>query len=171
MLKPGDYIRPTGRLIVGNVLDCNKDALERSLKFYDPQLYLKWNHKKRGGWGKWEIRRRPDHKSKVYQGHLNGAALYTTEYVEKDIVNHVLDLDVLQYSALERIKQMDSWSDKRNWVDKFEYDEARLKEQHDKRVREELRYNLKQHKREWREFAQLVSQGVNPGRILKGSWG
>lgn len=170
MLKPGDYLAPTGRLIVGNTMDCNKAALERALKFYDSQLYLNWNPKKRGGWGMWEVRRRPDTMSKVYHGKINGVPLYTFEYKELDIIAHVIDLPVLSYDVIGKIKAMDTWAngELKNFSRNLEYSEAKHREKEEKKNRDELRYNIKQHKREWREFAQLVSQGVSPSQVLKG---
>jgi len=170
MLKPGDYLKPTGNLIIGNTLDCNKAVLESHLKAYDRQLYIKWNPKKREGWGMWEVRRRPDQPSKVYQGMFNGSKLYTIEYVELDIINHVLDVPVLHENILGKIKSMDAWNTK-NYIDELDYAAAKHKETEEKKAREEMRYNAKQFKREWKEFASLVSQGVNPGNILKGMKG
>lgn len=170
MSKPGDILKPTGRLIVGNTLDCNKNYVERCLKFYDKQLYLKWNPKKRGGWGMWEVRRKPEFLTHVFQGTFNGSKLYTAEYVEMDIVNHVLDVEVLHENILGKIKSMDSWGTS-NYIDGLDYAAAKHKEQEQKKAREEMRYNAKQHKREWKEFAALVAQGVNPSHILKGMRG
>lgn len=160
---------PTGKLIVGSVHDCNRQALERSLKFYDPQLYLKWNPKKRGGWGMWEIRRRPNEPTKVYQGSVDGQAFFTIEYKENDLVHHVLDVPVLRYDVLAKIKQMDAWANK-NFLDNLDYEAARGIADAKAKARNELHYNIKQHKREWRDFAALVSQGVNPAKVLKGIW-
>lgn len=170
MLKPGDYLRPTGGLIVGNGLDCNKAFLERILKAYDKQLYIKWNPKKRGGWGMWEVRRKPDTLTNVYHGEFNGAKLYTAEYVEIDIVNHVLDVEVLHENILGKIKQMDTWG-KKNYIDELDSAAAKYKQEEEVKARAEMRYNAKQHKREWKEFAALVAQGVNPSHILKGMRG
>lgn len=167
MLKPGDYIKPTGRLITGTVFDCDKRRLEKLLKDLDAQLYLKWNPKKRGGWGCWEVRRKPNQLTKIYQGSFQGQDLYTLDYKESDIINHILDLPYLSYDVIGKLKSMDAWSSK-NFMAEADYAAERHKAQQDKANREELRYNIKQFKREWREFATLVSQGVNPGKVLKG---
>ena len=170
MILPGDYIKPTGNIIVGNSLDCNKASLERHLKAYDKQLYIKWNPKKNGGWGMWEVRRKPETLTNVFHGKFEGIKIYTAEYVELGIVNHVLDVPVLHENVLGKIKSMDSWASK-NFIDELDYAAAKHKETEEKKAREEMRYNAKQFKREWREFASLVSQGVNPGSILKGMKG
>lgn len=154
-----------GRLVVGSVLDCNKDALERSLKFYDNQLYIKWNPKKRGGLGVWEIRRRPNEMTQVYQGNWRGHDLYTMEWKELDIVHHVLDVPVLKYNVLTRIKEMDVWG-KKSWVDSSDYEAERERANIEKGARAELKYAIQQHKQEWRDFARLVSEGHNPGQVL-----
>jgi hypothetical protein len=170
MLQPNDYLRPTGSIVIGSVHDCNRAALERSLKFYDPQLYIKWNPKKRGGWGCWEIRRKPEHLTKVYQGQWNGQALYTLEYKENDLVHHVLDVPVLRYDVLGKLKSMDAWNNK-NFLNDLDYEAERLKEREEAKAKAELRYNIKQFKREWRDFASLVREGVNPSQIIKGTRG
>lgn len=162
-----ESLAPTGKLVRGSVADCNKAALERALKFYDSQLYLKWNPKKNGGYGVWEIRRKPDTATKVYQTTFNGQKFYTLEYVEHDLIHHVLDLPRLSYDVLGKLKSIDAWAQK-DFISNLDYTAARHKEQEEKSAREELRYNIKQFKREWKDFAALVSQGVNPGQILKG---
>jgi hypothetical protein len=167
VLKTGDYVAPTGKLITGSVFDGNKARIERQLKFYDKQLYIKWNPKKRGGWGCWEVRRKPEFLSSVYQGTLNGTAYYTAEYKETDIVHHVLDVPVLTDKLLGKIKSMDTWNHK-DWVGHMEYEGAKYKERIEAGAREELKYEITQHKREWRELASLVQQGANLGQFLKG---
>lgn len=167
MLKVGDYIAPTGGLIVGSVRDCNKRVLEKLLRDYDSQLYIKWNAKKRGGWGCWEIRRKPNYLTPVYQGQFNDQPIYTMERKELDLVAHVLDLNYLSYEVMGKIKSMDAWGTQ-HWAAQQDYLAAKQREVVEKQARDELRYNIKQHKREWRELAALVSQGINPASILKG---
>lgn len=165
-LKEPHQLKGFGRVVTGSVFDCNKRGLEKSLQFYDKQLYIKWNPDKKGGKGCWEVRRRPDIYSRVYHGDWNGQKVFTSELVEIDIVHHVLDIDVLHQDVLGRIKRMDTWN-ARHWVDDLEYDEKKFKEKSQEKAKQELSYNIKQHKREWREFAQLVSSGVNPAEVLK----
>lgn len=167
MLKQGDYIAPTGKLITGSVFDSSKARIERQLRDYDRQLYIKWNSKKRGGWGCWEVRRKPEFLSPVYQGQLNGHPLYTAEYVEQDIVHHVLDVAVLNDELLGKIKKMDTWNSK-DWVTEMENKGEEWKSETARKAREELQYELKQYKREWKELATAVSQGANLGAFLKG---
>lgn len=163
-------IAPMGKVVKGNVLDCSAKSLERALKFYDNQLYLKWNEKKRQGWGTWEVRRRPDHKTAAYQGKFLSGHLFTLDYNEVDLESHVIDLPCLSYDVLKTIKKADTWAVK-NWVDALEAREERNKARIEEKSKLDLKYNLKQFKHEWKDFAQYVSQGGNPGRVLSGNWG
>lgn len=165
MLQTKRYPGGLGNIIVGSVWDCNKAALERSLKFYDSQLYIKWNPNKRRGHGIWEIRRRPNRMTPVYQGQWQGKDLYTMEWKEIDHVHHVLDVPVLRYDVLAKIKSMDTFGQK-NWLAAQDYEATRIYDKIEKGAREELKYEIKQHKQEWRDFARLVSEGHNPGQVL-----
>lgn len=171
MAQSSFFIAPFGKLITGSVLDCNKDSLERELKFYDSQLYLKWNPRKRKGYGQWEVRRKPDRCINVYQGMLGSAKLFTVEYKEIDIVHHVLDLPYLSRNTLGKIKQMDTWGKGVDYTKDLEYKEALYRQKEEKAALDELKYNVQQHKKEWRDFAQFVSEGGNPGQVLAGTWG
>ena len=159
-------LRGFGRVVTGSVLDCDKAQLERALKFYDRFLYIKWNTDKLDGRGCWEIRRAPEQLTRVYQGAWNGGRLYTLERKENDIINHVLDAPVLKWDLLGKIKSMDAWKHK-----DFEAHLANTAAEHEQRTRDkaraEMRYDIQQHKREWREFASLVNSGMNPHDVLK----
>lgn len=154
-----------GNIIVGSVRDTDKARLERQLKDYDSQLYIKWNAKKRSGLGIWEVRRLPNSKEKVLKTEFNGFKIFSYEYVELDLVNHVLDVPDLSYDILGKIRSMDAWNDK-NFVANLDYRGEQHKLETLKKAREELTYDVKQHKREWRDFATFVSQGGNPGQVL-----
>lgn len=162
-------VGPLGNIITGSVFDCNRDSLERSLKFFDPQLYLKWNPRKRAGHGIWELRRRPTFKTKILQGHIDGVPLYTYEYRENDMIHHILDVPVLRYDLLGRVKEMDSWN-KKNYLDNLDEQGAKAIMDAKAKAKAELRYSIKQHKREWKDFAAFVSAGGNPMPWLKGTW-
>lgn len=153
----------TGNIIQGHVLDCNKKWLEAKLQDYDRQLYVKWNPKKRNGRGVWEVRRHPNEKTLVQRC----IGFWELQYVESDIIHHVMDAEYLDHRIIDKIKQMDTWQDK-NWtktLDKkaFEYEAKKRKTN-----REELTYNLKQHKQYWKDLQEMVRQGRNPGDLLKG---
>lgn len=167
MRKHSSQLHGFGRVVTGSVLDCNKAALESSLKFFDPLLYIKWNPDKQDGRGCWEIRRTPSVSKLVCHGAFGDGYLYTSECKENDMVHHVLDCPVLHYGLLGKIKSMDTWKHK-------DYD-AHLTEQWNsyeaserRKAREDLAYDIKQFKQEWRDMADLLNQGANPAQFIKG---
>jgi hypothetical protein len=167
MPKHSSELRGFGRVVTGSVYDCDKRSLERSLQFYDPYLYIKWNTDKLGGRGCWEIRRRPERLTNVFQGVYQGAKLYTSERVESDIIHHVLDCPVLHYGLLGKIKSMDLWKYK-NVNDHFESEAEEWETRERKKARDEMLYDLKQHKQEWRDMLAAVQSGANPAQFIKG---
>lgn len=167
MPKHSSELRGFGRVVTGSLLDANKQAIERSLQFYDPFLYIKWNPDKRGGRGCWEVRRAPEYTTLVYQGKLNGQKLYTAERVESDIIHHVLDVNVLHYNLLGKIKSMDAWKHK-DFNAYLENAAAEWETRERKRAREEMQYDITQHKQEWRDMLALVQAGANPAQFIKG---
>ena len=154
-----------GRLVVGSVHDCDRAGLERALRDFDKQLYLKWNPKKRNGMGCWELRRRPDGKEFVYKTDFAGQKIYQLEYVEQDLVHHIFDLPYLSYELIGRLKKADTWNDA-NFLDNMEYEADRQQRRVLANAKEELTYEVKQNKRIWRDFAEFVSHGGNPGQVL-----
>ena len=160
-----------GKIIEGSVLDCRRGPIEAALKRYDSQLYLKWNPKKKDGQGCWEVRRRPTRMMAVFEGFIPDAegkhtiALYVMEHVESAMVHHILDADVLDWRIPERIKEMDTWGNK-NWVADMEHKGEQWLVEQEKKNLEEFKYSVKQHKREFSEWADLVARGQNPGAVL-----
>lgn len=162
---------PTGKLIRGHVLDANERAFSEALKFYDPQLYVRWNPKKMRNWGCWEIRRRPNKKTAVYQGSHEGVAYLKVMPIEFDAVHHVLDCAFLNYDAIRKIKEMDMFIqiDKSGFksledvlAGREEIHRARLRET----ARAELKYALKQNRTAAREFYEAVRSGIHPAQVL-----
>jgi hypothetical protein len=135
------------------------------LQQYDRQLYNKWNPKKRGGMGLWEVRRRPDRKTAVYQG----KGIYSLEYVELDLINHVMDAPILTPRLLNKIQAMDAWRIN-NWAADFETKRRQYEEHLNEKVREETSYMIKQHKTEFSDFRSLLLSGFNPARLAQ-YWG
>lgn len=162
MIKIGS----TSKLIKGHVLDINVKHLEERLKRYDSQLYIVWNCKKRGGNGVWEVRRRPDKKTSVFQGTFNGMNLYTVEYKENNLVNHVLDVPILGYHVLDKLVSIDTTLT-HNWVGNLEYAEAKAQETQETKSREDLKHWAKEHKHAIRDFKDLILSGTNPAEISK----
>jgi hypothetical protein len=159
---------PTGKLIEGHVLDSAKAPLERALKQYDPQLYLKWNPKKVYGWGCWELRMKPMCKSIVAVEKLGNASIVKIDYKELNVVNHVFDIPFLNYEVLKRVKQADTWTASikgKNFGRDLEYKEAKIFEKEDERANRERDYMAKQHKREINELKEYILSGHNPYRL------
>lgn len=149
-------------IIKGSVLDVRGDTIPLWLRRYDAQLEVRWSSQK----GKWEVWRRPTKKTELYQGEVSpGCALYTVEYLYKPLVHHVLDAEVLDWRVPARIKAMDTQGDK-NWVKRMEYESQRVLDKREASNREELKYAVKQHAKVFREWAESVSRGQNPGRVL-----
>lgn len=179
----------TGKIIEGSVLDCNKKHLLKALKDYDKHLYLKWNPYKtydngnleklplpgdphytgKSGIGVWELRRRPEKKLAVPKWELGESIIFNLEYVESDIVNHVMDLPALNYNCLVRLREMDTW-EVQNYVSDLEYRESKALEAEYAKNRAELRYNVKHHKKAFEDFREYVRSGRNPTDLLIGDW-
>lgn len=159
----------TGKIVIGSVEDCNKRTLERLLKNFDPQLYLKWNPEKNSGIGLWELRRRPNNKTAVPRWQVGNSIVFDLQYVESDWVHHVLDLPCLYYGVLDKLKAMDTWNSK-DWVSDLEYAEDKDYEKELQRNKEELRYNIKQNKRAMKDFYEHFRSGRNPADFLVGDW-
>lgn len=158
-----------GRVIKGSVLDCNKKFLERALQDYDKQLYLKWNAKKRSGLGVWELRRKPNTKTAVPKYELNGHIVFELEYLENDLLHCIIDVPVLNYDLLAKLKQMDTWVNK-DWVSQLEYDEAKSKDRAHEKNREDLKYRMLQYRRALGDFKEEVRAGRSPADFLRGTW-
>lgn len=149
------FTAPTGKVIAGHVLDVNRRAFDQALRFYDKQLYTKWNPKKMRGWGCWEIRRKPDTGTREY-----------------DFIHHILDCAYLNYDQLRKLKKMDTWekggSDQ--WLSSLETWEREALVKEKIRKQEAMAYAAKQYKTEIRAFKEMILSGVNPARIVD-HWG
>lgn len=152
---------PTGHVVEGSIFDVNKKHLERLLKNYDKQLYLKWNPTKNKGMGIWELRRKSDFKVISFQGNLNGSPLYSIDYKEDSFNNHVKDFDILRYDIIDWLKKHDVWENK----DIFEKADDALKakeEAAEKRKWDNIRASIREDKKYWGEFKDYVTSGYNP---------
>lgn len=165
---------PTGGIIRGDVLDVNKTHLERTLKDYDPQLYIKWNPQRLKGWGAWEIRRRPETKTVVDVVVFGGNTYVKLDYHEIDLINGILAVSFLNYNIVAKLQAMDTWKhhgDKgKNFSKNIEYDAAKAQELQEKKAREERNHAAKVYKSEIRDFREYVLSGNNPAEIAK-YWG
>lgn len=170
-------IGPTGNLIQGTIFDTPKEELERKLKRYDEQLYLKWEPKRNRGYGCWQLRRRPQFKTIVDSFRVDGCIINRLEYKEIDIENHVWDINVLTESLLDRVKACDIW-------DRVEYQEGRIgrieqfnqdmeenyfghRADTQEKTRKEMMYGIMQDKRIVKDFQERIVSGVNPAHLLR----
>ena len=167
---------PTGKLISGDVLDVNRKNFDRALRAYDPLLYTKWNPKKVGGWGCWEIRRRPEYKVIVDYAEYKNDLYLRLEYKELNHINHVLDIAFLNYNALEKVKSMDSWkhlgsggkvneTNVHNWIEQLDNKAAELLAMKEAKVREERNYQLRSMSKQMSVLREAVLSGTNPHEI------
>lgn len=167
------WLKPTGSVVKGHVLDCAVGPLEQKLRDYDPQLYVKWNPRKLKGWGCWEVRRRPEEMRPTQIEVFEGNTLVKLEYAETNLVHHVLDVPFLNYKILEKLRVMDQWvNDKRgaDFNSRADYLEAKHDEKVEQRAEDEKNYMIKQHKSQIRDFKEYVLSGGNPYRIAD-YWG
>lgn len=163
------FLAPTGRLSTGHVLDVNQKSFEETLQFYDKQLYTKWNPKKLGGWGCWEIRRKADTKSVAEIVQFQDMNILKIDYVDFNDIHHVLDCAFLNYDALNKLKSMDAFLNKDHWAHDLNNLDAREKAHETKvaaKAKQEKIYEIRQHKAAMRHFMNLVRDGHHPGQIL-----
>lgn len=175
-------IGPTGSVVTGHLFDCSKSALEEKLRRYDSLLYIRWNPKKRRGMGCWEVRRRPEKKTAVHKTTFQGMSFLSLEYVEQDMVHHVVDAPFLSYRIFDWLIEHDTTRIMER--KEGETDEAFMRRlhkeadyRHDKfaeklnaKASEDMRYMVREHKREIKEFKEALLSGFNPARIAQ-YWG
>lgn len=165
------FCGPTGGVIKGHVMDVSVTAFSRVLKDYDSQLYVVWNPKKLKKHGCWEIRRSPNRKTSVYKGTHEGVKFYSLENVEYNMVHHVLDCAFLNYDAMRKLKEMDTFA-VNNWAEQLERDESYRNDKRKEKAKEALQYAIKQNRQAFRDFIELQRSGQSPGRILSSvKWG
>lgn len=150
-----------GRVIKGSVFDVNPKYLERALKDYDKQLYLKWNPNKREGLGMWELRRTPNEKTAVFKTDYKGVNFYELDFVENDLVHHVLDLPYLNYKVLTRLREMDAWENK-NHISHRDYLAEKKLIQDELKYEAEIKYLVKENKKYFQDLQEYVRSGYNP---------
>ncbi len=158
---------PTGRLIKGDVLDVSKKPFLRALQDLDPQLYVRWNPRKRSGWGAWEIRRRPAEKSIVNRVEYNGATYTKIDYYENPFTCYIMEAKFLNYDIIRKLREMDTWNKDHilNDIDTLEQREEAQKAQIKANARAALTYALKQNRTAMRDLKQMIVDGLNPHLI------
>lgn len=170
-------IGPTGKTIIGDVLDVRKESLELLVKHYDPQLYFKWNPTKNLGYGVWELRRRPEKKSIVSSAIYKGNTYCLIDYQENNWEHHVKDFPVLSYGILQWLKDSDQWTMSNYSPDqllrlqrhlkKMDETEQKIKDDGLAKARSEMMYKLKQDKHLIQDFQEKLLSGVNPAHLAR----
>lgn len=160
---------PTGNLIRGHVLDVDEKLFNEALRFYDKQLYTKWNPKKCAGWGCWEIRRRPEYNSCLDISEFDGQLIFKVGPKEYDMVHHVMDCAFLNYDQLRKLKEMDTWvhGNSTQYQDEVER-RTRTREQREQEKKlKERKYLANHYRAEIRAFQQMLKDGTNPAVIAQ----
>lgn len=163
------WLGPSGQLVSGHVLDVSVKPFQQALKDYDRQLYVKWNPMKLKGWGCWEIRRQPENKSVVDIAEFEpGKFILRMEYAESPMVHHILDCAFLNYDAIRKIKEMDTWVEGIDgWAERLEKREEAHKAKVKAKARDEMRYMGKQFKSQMQGFREHILSGGNPADIAQ----
>lgn len=162
------WMGPTGSVIKGHVLDNSRVPLERKMREYDPQLYVRWNPKKLKGYGCWEVRRRPEFKRAKEVVYHKGNTLVVLDYIENGFENHLLDVAYLNYNIITELKRIDTWQESykaKDFGHTLEYKEAKRQEELEAKAEAEKDYALKQNKTKVRDLMAFVNEGGNPARI------
>jgi hypothetical protein len=180
--------RALGNVVKGDVHDCKKAYVERALKAYDTQLYLKWNPLKtilpngktyfmpppgeywRGfGRGCWELRRRPNEKTAVPTWELGDSIVFSLEYLETDVIHCVKDFQYLNYDIVKWVSDNDTWKFQ-NWAHDLEYREDQSYNKELDASQADLKYAIKQERRAMRAFQDELKSGKSPLEFLSGNW-
>lgn len=164
MAKPN--MGPTGSIIKGHVLDVAVKPFEETLRFYDPLLYVKWAPKRAQGWGCWQIRRRATELRLMEIVPFGDNFIQVLKKDEIDVVNLVLECEFLNYNALTKLKEMDTFN-KSHWIHDIEYLEQKGKEERQVKAKDDIRHAAKEYKREIRDLKEHVLSGGNPHDIAK----
>lgn len=158
-----DYKPPQGpgNVVVGSVLDCNRSHFERLLRAYWDRLYVGWNPFKNEGNGCWEVWARPSVKTPTVSYDDGDIAIITTSYKPSDFEHWVDDLPYLNYTFINRLREMDSWQNKQlnqqtdDAVDEYK---AKLEKDED----EHLKYVVKHNKSVFRDLLDYTQAGYDP---------
>ena len=156
---------PTGKLVQGHVMDVDVKAFNRALRELDKRLYTRWNPDKLRGWGCWEIRMRPRKKSALYMGSYEGKAIWMLEELEVNAVHHVLDCAFLNYDAIRKLKEMDTY-DKKHFIHDLEYLEQQSANEANAKAHAERKYEMNYYKTAIKDLYSRVRSGENLHRII-----
>lgn len=163
------WVGPVGNVSRGHVLDCSVEGITRALKDHDKQLYVKWNPKKLKGYGCWEVRRHPNFKTIRDVAVIGDSYFLQMDYVENNLVHHVLDCAFLNYDAVRYVKFIDTTNEK-HLIHDLEYNEKTYNDKIQDAANKEMQYNLKQMRSLGGQLKEMVASGLNPARIAD-TWG
>lgn len=163
---------PTGNIVKGSVLDCNRKTFARVLRDYDDLLYFKWNPKKNKGNGVWEIRRRPATKSLIDVVPMgDNQYMCRIEAVEYNHIHHVMDAPVLDYKILSKLQAMDLFKyNQAYFVDMAEKRLDQYKQEEMSKTRQEMLYHAKQYRSSINDLRERILSGMDPSEIAR-YWG
>lgn len=165
------FMGPCGNVIKGHVLDVNQKAFDETLQFYDRQLYTKWNPKKLQGHGCWEIRRKPEYLSALDVSEYEGNLIFKIGPKEFEHFHHVLDCAFLNYDALRKLQEIDTWTVCAGDVSKYEEEVNRRTRDRKEREKElalnERRAMTKYFRKEIGQFREMIKSGVNPALLAQ----
>lgn len=154
-------VRNLGRVVEGHVLDVNKKQFEKELKRIEERLYLKWNPVKNKGFGCWEIRIKPTKLTPVYQGSFKGSRVFTLESVENQQIHHILDVGILNYRILSRLREMDTQG-KMLWIDNMDYEAEREESRYQAKVDQVRKDMIRDNRKYFKDLQEYVKSGYNP---------
>lgn len=177
-------IGSTSKIVKGHVLDVAQPPLLAALRRYDPQLYLKWNPKKRSGLGLWELRRRPELKSakagrilETPKGHVlfpgdiyefDDFTLAVPKYHETT-ADCVKTFEQLDYRILDWVAKNDLWRfgfKGKKFADEADYLAAKYEEKIDDEADAERQYMIRDMRTQVSDFREYVLSGGDPYRLL-----
>ncbi len=176
-------IKNEHRVVSGHVSDVSKQPLERALRRYDEQLYLKWDTK----CGVWQLRRKPEMKF-AYEGYsidtprglvgvpgdifdCSDFGLGTIVFPKYKETKHdiVKEFSHLDYRILDWVAKQDLWKfgyKGKDFATDSAYLEAKYEEKIDEDSYAEKAYGLRQMKTQINDFRSYVLNGGDPYRLL-----
>lgn len=153
----------SGSIVTGTIFDCNRHYFERLLKAYWSQLYVGWNPFKKQGQGCWEVWQRPIRKTAIlrYDDVASETRIFTLEYRPNDFEHWVADLDFLDVKFIDKLRKMDSWTNKSLVADHDdEFD--KYHEQQEQKELDNLKYVIKHNKQAFRDLLDYTQEGFDP---------
>lgn len=157
-----------GFVVRGSLHDCSRVYFERLLKTYFRELYVGWNPFKNNGNGTWEVWQRPLTKTAVIQAECRDYTIWElrdrpteVNYAVYDMEYHVYDLPYLTPTFIDKLREMDTWENKRFFEDADDQQDE-LEDKYDRMEEESIKYAVRHHKSLFRKLKQYAQDGYNP---------